>query len=339
MTIVTLALDDPAWTAFVGGRPEATPFHLPAWAELVARTYGFPAFALGLRDGDGGLGAGAPFVTARSLTGRRRTICLPFTDACAPLGDPPDVARLALQLAAGAHGRLEIRAEVEAVGWTRRADAVTHVLDLTPGLDAVAGRIGRSQAKRNIRRAQREGVTVRVAQTAADFDAFCALHARTRRRQGVPVQPRRFLDAIWAGMVQAGHGEVLLAQRDGPPVAAALFLSFNGTTIYKFGASDAEAWPLRPNHAIFWAAIERACARGDRRLDFGRTDLGHEGLAAFKRSWGAAELPLICSGLEGGAADGHESLASRALGAAIRRGPAWVGPRAGAALYRFAASR
>ena len=122
-------------------------------------------------------------------------------------------------------------------------------------------------------------------------------------------------------------------------MAGALFLTSGGCTIYKFGASDVDGWPLRPNHLIFWTAIQEACARGDTRFDFGRTDLDNSGLRAFKHSWGASERPLRYSTLAPGAAAGHAGLAARALEAAIRRGPSWVCRGAGQALYRYAASR
>jgi CelD/BcsL family acetyltransferase involved in cellulose biosynthesis len=116
-------------------------------------------------------------------------------------------------------------------------------------------------------------------------------------------------------------------------------MSWNGTTIYKFGASDPEGWPARPNHALFWTAIEASCLRGDRRFDFGRTDLGDAGLWAFKSGWGAGARPLVYSSLNPRVLTGTEGPARRAMATAIRRGPAWLCRGVGAALYRYAASR
>jgi lipid II:glycine glycyltransferase (peptidoglycan interpeptide bridge formation enzyme) len=197
-----------------------------------------------------------------------------------------------------------------------------------------------TQVARSIARAHREQVIVRRATGERDLDAFYALHTRTRRRQGVPVQPRQFFDLLWSHLVVTGQAVILLADAPGrQTVAGALFLTGGGTTIYKFGASDVESRPVRANHLILWTAIEEACARGDRRFDFGRSDLGNHGLRAFKSSWGALERPLRYSTLAPGAALDSESLAARALGTAIRRGPSWVCRRAGAALYRHAAYR
>lgn len=333
-------IEDPRWHAFVARRARATPFHDPAWTRVLATTYGLRAVALQLDDGT----AGAPFLIARAPTGRRVWISLPYTDELPVLAEDADAQRrflaelAGLGLQAGAR-RLDLRTSVEELGWRRDAQAVIHELDLDEDAEVVHGGFSRSQVVRNIKRAAREGVTVRPATGIDGMRTFYALHERTRRRQGVPVQPWRFFALIWEHMVAPGGGTVLIASHERTTLAGALFLHGNGTTIYKFGASDPSGWDRRPNHAIFWRAIQDACARGDARMDFGRTDLGNDGLRAFKSGWGAVERPLVYSSLEPRAAAGAEGLATRAMGRVIRRSPAWVGRGVGAALYRFAAVR
>lgn len=340
--IARLALTDPRWTDLAANAADATPFHHPAWSGVLSETYGFTAFGLALLEG-GRAVAGAPCLEVRTLTRRRRWISLPFTDECAPIEREPGARdRFQAALADGAHElgapSLEVRSDIPELTWGRTADAVTHVLPLEADLAAVRSRFSRSQVIRNIARAEREGVTVHTARSGADVAAFLDLHLRTRRRQGVPMQPRRFFDLLRRDVLDAGMGSIVLASSGGVPVAGALFLSWNGTTIYKFGASDPESWPLRPNHLIFWTAIQEAVARGDHRFDFGRTDLDNAGLRAFKRGWGGVERPLVTSVL--GDAHGHApGVSGRVLGAAIRGGPDWVCRGVGSALYRYAASR
>jgi CelD/BcsL family acetyltransferase involved in cellulose biosynthesis len=342
---LVLALDDRRWSSFLADLVDATPFHDPAWAGVLAATYGYRAFVIAVAGDDGRLIAGAPFLEVRSLSRRRRWISLPFTDECAPLARDPAAMRELISGLGVAQERLrapelEIRGEVEGFGWRIGADAVIHELALEPDLERVRRRFSRSQVIRNIARAEREGVVVRRAADARDLDAFYALHTRTRRRQGVPVQPRRFFDLLWSRLAGSGVAFVLLADAGGrEAVAGALFLASGGSTIYKFGASDVDAWPLRPNHLIFWTAIKEACERGNRRFDFGRTDVANGGLRAFKSGWGAEERPLRYSTLAPGAAAGAEGVASRALSVAIRRGPKWLCRGTGEALYRYAASR
>jgi CelD/BcsL family acetyltransferase involved in cellulose biosynthesis len=339
-----LAIDDPRWSSFVSETRTATPFHDPEWARLLASTYRYSAFAIGISDDDGRLVAGAPFVEVRKMSRRRRWVSLPFTDECPPLVRDATAERAFSAALAMAHERLgapalEVRGMVEGCGWQTNAEAVIHELELTSDLASVRKGFSKGTT-RNIARAEREGVTVRHAADARDLDAFYRLHTHTRRRQGVPVQPRNFFDHIWSRLVEPGFASILLADvGDSKAVAACLFMWGGGSTVYKFGASDDAYLRFRPNHLILWTAIQEACARGDHRFDFGRTDLGNGGLRAFKSSWGAPERALRYSSLTPGAADGAEGVASRALGAAIRRGPSWVCRGTGAALYRYAGSR
>jgi CelD/BcsL family acetyltransferase involved in cellulose biosynthesis len=342
--LTLLPLEGAEWLGFVSGCREATPFHHPEWARLLADAYGYRSFALAVRREDGRPIAGAPFLEVRGLTGRRRWISLPFTDDCQPLATDQAAADDLVTAFSRAHATLgapmlELRASVDALGWRCNVGAVTHLLDIEPDPAAVQRRFSRSQVIRNIRRAEREGVEVRTASSDADLNAFYGLHARTRQRQGVPVQPRKFFDLIWSRLVGRGLASILLASAGGPPLAGALFLHWNGTTIYKFGASDSEGLPLRPNHALFWTAIQESCARSDREFDFGRTDLGNEGLRRFKSAWGGAERPLVYSSLAPGAAEGREGTGARAAAVVIKRGPPWVGRAVGATLYRYAGSR
>ncbi len=340
-----LALDDPRWASLVGETNEATPFHHPAWAQVLAQTYGYSSFAIAVPGDDGCLAAGAPFLEVRSLSRRRRWISLPFTDECPLLASSANSRSRLIGALGLTHERLrapglEVRSTVDGFGWRMAADAVTHELDLGAGLDGVRAGFSRSQVTRNIARAQREGVVVRHGIGDRDLDAFYQLHTRTRRRQGVPVQPRRFFELLWSGLVESGLAYVLLADGGGrEAIAGALFLRSGATSVYKFGASDVDSWRLRPNHLIFWTAIQHACECGDRRLDFGRTDLGNGGLRAFKSGWGAKERPLIYSTLAPGAAAAGVGRASRALSVAIRKGPEWICRGTGEALYRYAASR
>jgi len=214
---------------------------------------------------------------------------------------------------------------------------VSHELELGGGLDAVKRRF-RAQMRRNIARAQRDGVVVRRADERSDLvDTYYSLHVRTRRRQGVPVQPRRFFRLLWDGLIAQGLGTVILAYAGTGPIAGAVFLHWNGATTYKFGASDPAHWALRPNNLLFWEAISDACARGDRLFGFGRTDLENHGLREFKSGWGARELPLVYTYVGGAPTSDGNSLVLRALAVAIKRSPSWVCRAVGEAGYRFAA--
>jgi Acetyltransferase (GNAT) domain len=337
-----LELADPRWRSFVAGRPESTAFHDPAWAELLADCYGYRSFALGVLDDRGRLLAGLPFLETKTLRRRRRWVSLPFSDMCEPLAtDTTSAAALAegLEQARTEAGieHLEVRSELVARGAARSLQGLRHVLELDRDEAAVFRRLSRSQVQRNVARARKEGVLVRQAERRGDLErTFFDLQLETRRRLGVPIQPRRFYTLLWDRLLEPGRGFLLLAYSGATPIGGAVFLHSARTVTYKYGASLKSHWHLRGNALIFWTAIQLGCASGAETLDFGRTELRHEGLRTFKRSWGTRELPLRYTTFGALSERRTPALARSALASVIRHSPPFVCRAVGASLYKYA---
>ena len=323
-------LTDERWAAFVDRAAAASAFHTVPWLELLRRTYGYPLTACCLVDESGTIRAGSPLARTRP----RRLVSLPFSDHCAPLGDSAALAAALDDLRRRRRARLEIRAELP--GAAPAASFHLHEIPLDGGYEEVVKRFKRrSQLLRGARRAEREGLVVERRSDAAALAEFYALHVETRRHQGVPTQPRRFILGF-EELFARGLGHVLLVRDGDRAIAAAVFLAFNGTVIYKYGASDRAALGKRPNNLLFLEAIRRACEDGMRTLDLGRTDSGHETLRDFKLSWGAEERVLAYHELsERAPRAGGTGLAERAA-PLIRRSPPVVGRLVGEALYKYA---
>ncbi len=261
---------------------------------------------------------------------------MPFSDRCAPLGEGAALRRLAGELVAERARTglpIELRAPLHGLAGAFVVPRfLQHRLALAGGPDAIL-RDARSQVRRGVAKARRAGLVVERDTGRAGLEAFYGLHLRTRRRQGVPTQPKRFI-AGFERLFAQGLGFVLLVRHAGRAVAAALFLRCGGTLTYKYGASDERFLALRPNNLLFAEAIRLGCDDGLDTLDFGRTDLDNPGLAAFKRSWGAVEEPLAYTYLAARPPRSGTGAASRLLAAAIRRGPPVMGRAIGTALYR-----
>jgi CelD/BcsL family acetyltransferase involved in cellulose biosynthesis len=339
-SLAVLDSDDARWRHHVEGDPAALVFHHPAWMALIRKAYGFRTFVLGLEDATGGLVGGVPVAEISTRIGGRRWVALPFTDHCPPLGlDGAPAAEMLTEARVRAGvSRLELHAELEGPGAFPAEEAVHHVLALQEDADAVRRTFHKSHVLRSIKKADKAGVVVRRATSPADVTGtFYRLHTGTRRRLGVPVQPRRFFTHLWEQVLEPGLGFVLIAEAEGKPVAGAVFLAHGDTVIYKYGASEADAWSLRPNHAIFWDAIRSSCESGYRRFDFGRSDLGHSTLRQFKSSWGSEELPLRYSTLADEAPEPGSGRAARALVPIVQHSPRWVCRLLGELLYKHAA--
>jgi CelD/BcsL family acetyltransferase involved in cellulose biosynthesis len=336
-------LSDPDWLRLAGQSDDATAFHLPAWSEAVSETYGFPTFVLAMPGVDGGLRAGLPVMEVRDLLGRRRLVSIPFTDHCPPLHDPDaDPAVFARELvrwhAAGGLPGLEVRAGLPSVeGTVTQTVGTRHLVDLGPDPEALFRGLHRNRIQKRIRRAREFGVEVTLSRSPAELGTFYRLHCQTRRRQGVPVQPRRFVQNIWKKVIDADHGFVIVARFQDRPTAAALYLAWNRHLIYKYGASESADWKLGANFLVHWTAMEWGCLNGYRTYDFGRTDAGHESLREFKAAWGSNEIALPHTYIGGAGASSGRGRAAEILKKVIRHSPAVVGRAVGEVLYRYAA--
>lgn len=325
---------DPRWGRFVDRRPDAGPFHHPTWLRLIAGAYGWPVVACGLRDDAGELRAGLPLIEVRGRWTGRRLVALPFSDSCQPLGGEEHLDELTHALDRHRHAAgldLVVHGDLHAGDVVARYHG--HRLALDGGPEAVAARFAKPQVLRGVRRARREGLVAERRTDSGALAEFHRLHVITRRRQGVPPHPRWFVLGL-AGMLVAGLGFVILVRDEADVVAAAVFLAHGETVVYKYGASDPAALSKRPNNLVFHEAIAAACEDGRRVLDFGRTDVGHDTLRAFKRSFGTDEYELVYTCLSDSVVSWPGGRLAHFGAPVIRRGPPVVGRIAGAALHR-----
>ena len=336
----TLSLEDPRWLGFVESRPEATLFHHPAWARLLADCYGYRAMAIALTQSDGTVMAGLPVLDVSRPLGRRRWVSLPFTDRCAPLAaaSTDEVATALVSLARSQRlDALEVRAPL-----AQRADVqhttefVRHELALSSDTKSTWERLFKNH-RRNVRIAERSGVRIVAGDPARELEVFYRLHLRTRRRLGVPTQPRRFFDLLLERLLRPGLGFVLSAYAGDTPIAAAIFGCWNGTAIYKYSARDERFAKLDANYLLLWTAIQTASERGCHTFDLGRSDQDQVDLRGFKDGWGAREEPLTYSFIATAPVTLSSGAANRALSVVIRNSAPWVCRAVGELFYKYAA--
>ncbi len=272
--------------------PGASFFHRRPWAEVLCQTYGYRPFYLLLRAGRDSVGL-LSLMEVRSLLTGNRGVSLPFSDLARVLA--PDEAGFAM---------LFERAKALAAerGWrfiglrgaplppeTPAAESyLEHVLSLDQE-EKDLYRAFHVSTRRNIQKAKKENLEIRFTSGLEEMKLFYRLHCKTRRDHGLPPQPWRFFRVVHKRVIAPGHGTVATAAYRGAPAAGAVFFFCRGQVLYKFGASEKRFLSLRPNHLLFWEAIRRFRGQGFQSLHFGRTDKENEGLARFKRSWGAKE--------------------------------------------------
>lgn len=283
---------DPAWAA-VADRPEASVFISPPWIRAVCDTYGFTARAVV----DVERAEGFCWAEVADLRGAR-SISMPFSDRAEPVVTSRPRLRAMLCGVIGADLPLTVRcldtsAFVLDGRFTRIGEVCWHGTALRGDLGQVLGLVN-AHARRNLARADRNGVTVHVRDDLAAVRVLHDLHVELRREKyRLLAQPWEFFEGIWKEFAAEGAVSTLIAEHDGIPVAAALVLAWNDVVYYKFGASARDGLHLRPNDVLFRAVLGWAVARGARLVDWGISDDDQPGLIAFKDKWASHRRRVV----------------------------------------------
>jgi hypothetical protein len=280
-------LEHPDWDATLTRRPDFSFFHGAAWTRVLVETYGFTP----VWQGEGK--ALLPLMEVDSWLTGRRGIGVPFTDECAPLCESADEFQPLFRDAV-AMGRergwksIELRGGRKFFGEAPAAlSFYGHQVDLMDEARLFEKMDG--SARQAVRKAEKDGVTVEVSQSAEAMRDFYFMQCLTRRRHGLPPQPWSFFLNIWRHILSQNQGIVALAGWRGAKIAGAVYFFLGGRAIYKYGASDSRRQHLRPNNLVMWEAMKWLARNGATRLDLGKTSLENEGLRKFKLTLGALE--------------------------------------------------
>jgi CelD/BcsL family acetyltransferase involved in cellulose biosynthesis len=280
--------NDKRWAEFILRHPSASVFHTPEWLKALDRTYGFTPLTLTTSAPGAEITNGIPFCRVRSIITGRRLVSLPFSDHCEPLSAPEELLEALPSIFDEQRIRyLELRplAAPSPSSLSCSERYWFHVLDLSPALDDIYRKFHPDCVRRKIRRAEREGLETEEGRSEKLLDEFYALQVLTRRRHGLPPQPRKWFRNLLDALGE--KSEIRVARFEGRAVAAILTLRHNRTAVYKYGCSAAEDNKRGGMQLLFWQHIQDAKKRGMEAMDLGRCDVGDLGLAEFKERWGA----------------------------------------------------
>jgi len=283
----------PGWDELVHQTSGGTIFHTSFWARVLKNSYNYqPCYLVQIHDGK--LTTLVPVMEVRSFLTGKRGVSLPFTDYCEPISTNEQSWQDAMAALLTFGGRekwdyLELRGGSGLMGSAPcSSQYYRHHLALSGDIDTIYSRL-KSSTRRNIKKAEREGVVIAGENTTEALRIFYAMHCGTRKKHGVPPQPVSFFQQIFDNVIKPGHGRIMLARHQGKAVAAAIYLHFKDKAMYKYGASDSRYLHIRPNDLLMWEAIKWYCGKGYAEFCFGRTEPESEGLRQFKGGWGAEE--------------------------------------------------
>jgi len=322
------SLDD----AFLEARSE-TLFCSPAWVRMLQKTYDFECYAV-IDDKNE---ICIPMILVDNLMGKKLT-CLPFSDYTDINTDTPEryvdlIAKIETNFpdtpiilkTIGNTGE----PDVELWGDTTRT-AYYHRID-TRDADKLAKKQS-SSFGRNVRKAEKNGVSVRIKKDKAALEDFYRLyHGLRLNKFGSIPQPYGFFENIFDSFIADGRGFILEAvvkdetsagektpagekmldggktsaeekssaeRKTSEPqkiLASVVILQHKKVLYYKFGASDKDGLSLRPNDLIFRELIDYAHKNGIHQVDLGLSGTGdsYKGLVRFKEGLGGVPHNII----------------------------------------------
>ncbi len=300
---------DAAWDAFLARRPDGHVLQTSRWAQLKA-DFGWRAQRVMLRTiprDDAPILGGAGILFRGLPWGQ--------TLAYAPKGpavdwaDPTQVravvtmAREAALKQRAALLKIEpeqpesqaLAEQLASLGFRRSPQRVqplsTIHLDLTGSEEALLARM-KPKWRYNIRLAARKGVNVREGRPT-DLPAIQSLMEATGLRDRFAVHSAAYYARASELFAPVGLATWLLAEADGVLLAAIAVFALGRNAWYMWGASADEGRNLMPNHALQWAAMCWARARGCDTYDlWGIPDEVGADPAAYAEpeSWGEGGL-------------------------------------------------
>jgi lipid II:glycine glycyltransferase (peptidoglycan interpeptide bridge formation enzyme) len=166
----------------------------------------------------------------------------------------------------------------------------THLIELTEGWEPPD-----TNLRSEIRKAEREGVTIGRLDRSRDLSGFLALMKSTEKRHG---REQKYPDEFFDGL--AGLAEIdervrwYYLAHDGKPVVSQIYLIEGETALNWQIYLDKEFSHLKANQAMMYHAAMELRTAGVRFLNMGATPDDAEGVKVYKEKWGGRTIGYPC---------------------------------------------
>jgi FemAB-related protein (PEP-CTERM system-associated) len=278
------------WDAFVSGCPEATFFHRAGWKTVIERAFGHRTRFLYAEAG-GQVEGVLPLAEVSSALFGHALVSLPFCVYGGPAA-ANDRARRALDEAAVAQAvesrvdHLEYRSlSPRHPDWEHSDLYVTFRKAIDPDVEKNLQEIPRKQ-RAMVRKGIKAGLKSEIDE---GVERFFPAYSQSVHRLGTPVFSKRYFQVLRE--VFGADCEVLTVTLDGALVASVMSFYFRDEVLPYYGGGTEEAREVAGNDFMYWELMRRACERGMRVFDYGRSKRG-TGSFDFKKNWGFEAQPL-----------------------------------------------
>jgi FemAB-related protein (PEP-CTERM system-associated) len=279
------------WDRFVLACPSASFFHRAGWQRLMRDVFRHRTYFL-YTERAGAIEGVLPLAHVKSVLFGNGLVSLPFAVYGGVAATSDEAAELLEQEAQALARRLgvehlELRyVEARHADWPTQDLYVTFRKEILPEEEANMLAIPRKQ-RAMVRKGIKNGL---VAEIDADVERFFSLYADNVHRHGTPALPKRYFQALRDEF--GDDCEVLtVSGPDGQLLSSVLTFYFRDEAL-PYYAGDAEAArDLAANDFKYWELMRRACARGLKVFDYGRSKVD-TGPYSFKKNWGFEPQPL-----------------------------------------------
>ena len=279
------------WDTFVMACPQATFFHRAGWQTVLSQVYRHACFFL-YAERDGQIEGVLPLAQIKSRLFGHSLISLPFAVYGGVAANTPEAAQ-ALEAEAQ---RIAKELDVEHLemrhidkrhdNWPTQDLYVTFRKEILPDEEANMLAIPRKQ-----RAMVRKGIKNELrSEIDPGVDRFFALFADNVHRHGTPAMPKKWFQALRD--VFGDDCEVLtVVSPDGRALSSVMSFYFRDEVLAYYAGDDESARHLAANDFKYWELMRRACLRGLKVFDYGRSKVG-TGPYSFKKNWGFEPTPM-----------------------------------------------
>jgi FemAB-related protein (PEP-CTERM system-associated) len=286
------SIDARRWDAFVTTCPDATFFHKAGWQIIVGGVFRHPTYFL-YAERAGVIEGVLPLGHVRSRLFGNALVSLPFAVYGGIAAKNPEAAEsleseaqtIARQLGVD---HLELRNRKQRhPQWPTQDLYVSFCKMLEPEVEANMLAIPRKQ-RAMVRKGIKNGLRSEIDATV---DRFFVLYADNVHRHGTPALPKGYFEALLE--VFGEDCEVLTAvDKGGRPLSSVLSFYFRDEVLPYYAGDHLSARDLAANDFKYWELMRRACERGVKAFDYGRSKQG-SGSYSFKKNWGFEARPLF----------------------------------------------
>jgi len=296
-------LDTELWSDFVREHLQGNVFQTPEMAEVYRRARGYEPVFLCLFDG-GELKA----LLLASLISESHFLSWLSTRsiiAGGPLAEP-GVSGSALQFLLDAYedvvSKRAVYTQVRSMQSSgiealfassgyRGEERLNFLIDLDRSPEELWRSIPKARRK-NIRRAEKLGVTVEEVKSSSLLPVFHRLVRDTYRRVRLPVADISLFQAAFEVLRPRAMARFYLAWHGDVAVASRVVLTYNGVVYDWYAGTSSAHMKLYANEAIVWRVLQDAGEEGQRLFDFGGAGRPGEnaGRYHFKKRFGGREV-------------------------------------------------